>query len=507
MNFYKSIHKNIEKYIDKKRLTVFLIGAAFFLFYLSMGMLLSFINEVDDSMYFGSDNSRAYTDLMQIKDTAFHHYRITVHPLMLILLQPVTGLASGITRDPRLALIILQAIVGMIAVLSVYIMLEKLTCSKWRAILLTCIYGCSFSVLVFSAVPETFIFSGASITLFVCFLLHINSDPRIEKHQYALLFLAGIFHFGITITNYIPYLIGLIYLLLVKFKKDKKQMLLEFFGINITNLDIILILTILQQKVWVESPTFIEGICDALFTKSQFEEYDYMNLTVTGGKLRPLLEQFTCYPLLASDVEKIQMNETYAPVLFQGFSVAIWIILAIFWFIFFAAAVRSLAIKKSAHSFALLLGILICFHFCLHYFYGYDEAFMYSPHYFFLFLLLLGIFTSNEKNKWISGMVYAGLLVVLIAEIIQNITVFKKVTMLMQLYYENYYYHETIILKALFLGIVLIITFVSLSKIPLRPKTVKTDGSVKEKVILCLTAYICLILIGCICIRFSFWRL
>lgn len=60
----------------------------------------------------------------------------------------------------------------------------------------------------------------------------------------------------------------------------------------------------------------------------------------------------------------------------------------------------------------------------LHYIYGYNECFMYSPHYLFYFLLISGISLQSIIDRKIKKSITLGLLFFCIVEIVNNLNCF-----------------------------------------------------------------------------------
>ena len=495
----------MNKMRKEKNGLIILIGV--FLLYFVLGMLLSYYNEVDNSMYFGSDNSRAYVDLVDVKDMKLEHHRITVHPLMLILLQPITSLLSGVFHDARMGLIVLQAMLGAGCVWATYKILQKICNDKIFHCLLTLLYTFSFSNIIFSAVPETFIFAGFIITTFWLYIFEeSNNKKNLEPADYIILFFFGIFNFGITITNYISYFIGLVYLLYKRYSFNR-QFLFETIGINISNLNLIVILATLQQKIWVNSPTFIEGICDAVFVKTQFEEYHYMDFHIGIEKLGEYLVQFFCLPILSADVAQVQVNEVYTPILFQQYSSFQKIALCLLYVSLFVSILMFLKQKKKRKNSDLWCVLAVwLFNFVLHYFYGYNEAFMYSPHFlFFLFVFWGMLLHDNPDKRYKFGL---GILMAFLCcyECVSNIGLFIKMTQLIQIFYGNYYYYFPIILKSLCIGSV-IGGITVLCRI--FAKDVGTASGLGKKKLMAdgIIMYSLFVILSCIAIRINYWKI
>jgi len=74
--------------MNNKTLNLFL---AFMFLYITIGFWICYNNifiTYDNNIFFGSDSARVFKDLTT---PIANHYRITVHPLMLLLLQPLVS--------------------------------------------------------------------------------------------------------------------------------------------------------------------------------------------------------------------------------------------------------------------------------------------------------------------------------------------------------------------------------------------------------------------------------
>ena len=135
--------------------------AFLFSFYIFLGICISYPITYDtDNIFFSADNRRAFFDMVNITGS---HYRIKVHPELLILVQAPTLLLNGFVNHHRMTVIVMEAFCGT---LSGYIFYEILKCRKIEVHirkLVTAIYVFSFSNIIFSTVPETFIFANLGL--------------------------------------------------------------------------------------------------------------------------------------------------------------------------------------------------------------------------------------------------------------------------------------------------------------------------------------------------------
>ncbi len=389
---------NLIRYniIIKNRKAFFLL--LLFMFYVFLGLCISYPVFYENNIFFGADNARVYLDLTSIE---FNHRRIKVHPLFLLLTQPITFVLNGLINNHAMSVIILEAFCGTMSISAFYSILQDKKVSISIRILFTLIYATSFAVVIFSTIPETFIFAAFGLTAFWRFVsLSSKKNCAFTKHEIFLLVFYGIISFGITITNYCSYLVGLIYLLFCRGHIKKK--IKWGFIINAINGLVIIFLCLFQKYVWNQSPLFWTSIISGL-QGGEYEETLYMNFNINVEKTIAWLKQTILYPLISPEVYMKEAANDYCPILFSGYSFWLKGILIVFLMLLVSTILLSVikVIKNFNKEMGYVASILIAYigNLFLHYIYGCYEAFMYSPHYLFLILVILAIFLNNIKNS------------------------------------------------------------------------------------------------------------
>ena len=128
------------------------------------------------------------------------HVRTRIHPLAVLLLNPLGSAiravlrASNVGLAARLAAQLLCAVAGGLAVGAFRALLARLDLSAPRARLWTLLFATSATQVVFSSLPESYAFSALS--LLTVFVVAAGRRPA----GWARL-AAGVFAFGLTITN------------------------------------------------------------------------------------------------------------------------------------------------------------------------------------------------------------------------------------------------------------------------------------------------------------------
>jgi hypothetical protein len=166
--------------------------AASFALYLAVGQALApsrMFGRADLAL--GTDVPRVIADLTRFEA---NHYRTKVHPLFVILLNPPGLLLKELLGAPRPAALLLNAAFGALGVALFHALLRASGVAEARAALWTAVFGLSASQLFFGSVPETYVFSGASLLLL--FLLFVR-----RRAKGAPFLAASVFSFGMTISN------------------------------------------------------------------------------------------------------------------------------------------------------------------------------------------------------------------------------------------------------------------------------------------------------------------
>lgn len=397
------------EYIWKRLDAPVLIFCLAFVVYVFLGLCLSY-KAFDSNMFFCADNWRAFLDLTNIE---YSHYRTKVHPLFPLLTETVTLLVDGAVNRPAMSVILVESFCGALTLSLFWSTLKCKDVSPLVRGVFTFIFGASFSMMVFSTVPETFVFAGLGLMGF-WYLVALLSGSRgpFSRNEEFLLICGGIVCFGITLTNYVSYLIGLTYLLLCRL--DVKGAVKKFLTVNALNTVIIVALCNFQRFVWRQCPLFWTSIIAAL-RGAKYEETKYMNWSVNLDKTVKWIKQCVLCPLLSPDMYLRDPEKAYHPIVFTKFPIGISLVLAVFLLIVGGCVLAYLlqmtkGFNSSEHGYMLSLILAWMGNMVLHYIYGYSEAFMYSPHYLFLFLLVAAVSIDRVKARNVKAGVIVGLL-------------------------------------------------------------------------------------------------
>ena len=148
----------LKKLVDKYReLILFII---FFFFYFSISCYINENISISFDYLFESDTPRVVKDFSEIFD---NHYRMNVHPLFVLLFQPIIFLMDGIIHNKLLSIIIFSSIIGAFQVLIMYRTLNLVNKIKSISLLVSIIFGLSCSNVIFNSGIELYNLASLSM--------------------------------------------------------------------------------------------------------------------------------------------------------------------------------------------------------------------------------------------------------------------------------------------------------------------------------------------------------
>jgi hypothetical protein len=141
--------------------------------------------------------------LRTIKDLAVAeapHRRSQVHPLFVLLLNPVGSLIVPLVDSPQTAALLLNATLGALAVVLAYLFFRVRGGEAGVAALLALVFGLSASQLLFGAIPGTNALAACSLALTYGLFWLSLTRRRIWIWAWIAV---GILSFGVTSTNFV----------------------------------------------------------------------------------------------------------------------------------------------------------------------------------------------------------------------------------------------------------------------------------------------------------------
>jgi hypothetical protein len=414
--------------IKNKKTVTFLCIFLFFLFFcIYLQYSTIFVNLTvfnGDNHLFQIDARRVIGDMSILNS---NHYRTIVHPIFVLLINPIGLMINSWLNDPVKSAILLNSIFGSLGVVLGFLFFINYSKNIITSFFLTLFFGFSASQLFLSVIPDSSSLAICSLILtYIIFLLSLQK----KKLNFPIWILVGIFSFGVTITNFTQTLICFCIACFFLFKDDKKIRIL--YRIAFYTPSVILIvgfLSILQKFIYPSSEYF--------FSINTFSgEIQYASLLIFQKPITVIVELIRSFLLVnyIAPTPTIFQPQTILPYLTfahdWNFSILGYLTL-FYWIILLICGVLSIFRKKENSLIFIGISLCILFNFCLHSFYGISsdgiELFLYSGNFTFLILTAL---CSFSLSKIFSVKLALGVLVIL--SVINNISVMNKTTTIFQ---------------------------------------------------------------------------
>ena len=369
--------KDILRNIDIQKISVF-TSIVFTFLYLSISILMLQTERYrasgmhDNDLFFQADSRYAVENLTQL--TAHHYKRVHLHPTFVIMFNPIGEGINAIVHQPQITASIICALFGglNIGLLIYFFTLLKLP-NQW-SLLFGIVFGLSSTQLVFSIVPDTYIFSATGV------ILLLIAGLKKWKIQYWALITAYLL--GITITNVVPAALATFFFVFsgrIQQVWEKRAKVIQYC--TITG-GVILILSLIQKAVfdlWMFS-----------FISRADKEQNFMfiphNLSEGLQRVVALAEHIFIFNIVAplSSLVDHTLREGVQLLSFQHSSLAsystIGFVALVLWLVFLGIGIR-LTVKYKLYQLTFVKACLaiLSFHFILHFLYG-DDLMLYSAH-------------------------------------------------------------------------------------------------------------------------------
>lgn len=388
----------VKKFLDK-HFTLILFFFFTFL-YITAGLWLSYNNTfivTDNNTFFGSDTARVFRDLTE---PVTNHYRISVHPLMLLLLQPLVLLIDSLFHDMSRTVVLLQSLIASANVCLIFSILKLLTQNRNISVIFASLYGLSFSTLIFTSIPETYIFSAFSQLLLLYYALNIKNKGNLNYKNILTLAVLGMISTGIILANVISFLIIICWLLRGIYTNNPRYFIAGLVKIIFSFCALLLLFTFIQEAAFFHAPSLLDFLCNLIKNPATHSEIKYLDFGFNLAKVNTTFIQMFTAPILAPDFylipdEKIIKNMPNFHVNcefgWQNILAGVSLYLAPLVILF----------KKRPQNSGLLatIALIIIINTVLLFFYGNQECFIYSQNYLYLIFIFAGIVVAQCRNS------------------------------------------------------------------------------------------------------------
>lgn len=264
----------------------FFLFIPFFFLYLFCSTLLSQTSAFSEwNLLFGLDTPRVIGDMAVFYS---NHYRTNVHPLYVILVNPIGDLISHLIHSDLRTALFLNSFFGASGVILGFAFLWLYQRKSIPALLLACLFGFSTSQFLLSTIPDTASLAICSlIATYIVFFISL-------RKQISLLWwiLVGLFSLAITTTNFIQNLIFFSTYLVATSQNKKVTNILKWIFIYCGLVLLLAVpLALLQKAIYPSAGLFF-------LPKAYNEEFDYISTLILK---EPLIVVFQIIRSFLSD--------------------------------------------------------------------------------------------------------------------------------------------------------------------------------------------------------------
>jgi hypothetical protein len=222
----KDMNVSADKVERKRsRYAVYVVYFLFFwLLYFGWGMVIgkaggyTYLNAL-----FNADHSRVIGDMTAV---AVYHGRTDVHPLFVLIFNPVGLVLRRLTGSPLITAVSVNSLAGALGVVGALAFFRRAGLGPAFAGIFAAVLGFSSTHLLFGATPETWIFAAAAVILL--YLLSLSRGGRL------LYFIpAGVFATGMVTTNLAHAVIAYVAGLARKVGAGRTALLAAIFGASV----------------------------------------------------------------------------------------------------------------------------------------------------------------------------------------------------------------------------------------------------------------------------------
>ncbi|MBD2664335.1 hypothetical protein B6N60_01111 [Richelia sinica FACHB-800] len=377
--------------IDNRKILSFLtlLSVGFFALYLALGLSLIPGYAYNKFTFFFADQG----DWIKLEWSKYHKGS---HALRLLILAPFSVLKLISPPVPKIVIaIIINAFCGAMSVFLASLCFWNISKKRIVTFLWTCLFGLSMTHLFFSTLVEARALGTASII--ATYLLFIISWQH-QKLYLGYWILAGLFSFGVTITNFSNTIICFSVLLFGLKNNNKITRILEYLG------GIFLIaffLSLVQKRFFGGKYFFVTETLDT--------ELEWVKVTIFNHPLLVLSELFKHF-FLVSVVSpspfpekivpgtKIVLNFFDQPMLYS----VVGLIAVILWILFLVIGLYKNFRDINQEGNLYFLGATLLatvFNICFYSVFDTPEMFIFTSYFSFPFLLLI-LNTSIMKQRY-----------------------------------------------------------------------------------------------------------
>ena len=383
--------------LEKKEIFIALvIFIAFFTFYFMISAQLEGAGAfLEFDTLFEIDPPRAIEDMTQFDG---NHARTIVHPLYVLMVNPLGILIKFITHSGMLSARIMNSAFGALGVMLGFLLFLRFELNIIDSLLLTSLFGVSTSQFFLSSIPDTA--SLAVCSLILTYFLFFHSY-KVQKIHFLGWCLAGLFSLAVTTTNFAQTVICFFMATLSIDQHEIKGAIGKTAKMIVVVMLAAVVLSLIQKIIYPSSILFFDiNAYGNEFTYASTIVFQHPRLVITH-----LVKNFLMSNIIAPAPIFFDVHGRENPMLTFGrsyqYSTIGWIALFI-WVSLLAFNWIKIVYQKENKPFYIGLVFCLAFNFLLHSFYGvtenHIELFLYTGNLTFLTIIPLAYSLSTGKS-------------------------------------------------------------------------------------------------------------
>lgn len=271
------IFKNIKIFTVKN--TTWILFFSFLFLYITCGLYLTFFNDqvvqIRHDLIYNLDSGRLYTEFSSLHQRRWLHS----HPFASLIYQSLFSMFNDIFHSPRATVLIIQSFLGASGVVLLHRIFKLLNIRHFISISLTLLFGFSFSMLIFCAIPEVYALSGFLQALMLYFTIFVyKSKEKISvPFVIAIFTLLIILTFGVNLITIISAFILVGFLIFSQnntFTTQKAKTFLKTFAITILS---ILIFSAIHKMAFPIDGYFFDSTVKSIVNKTPHSTTRYIS--------------------------------------------------------------------------------------------------------------------------------------------------------------------------------------------------------------------------------------
>jgi hypothetical protein len=364
-------------------LIAFVIFLVFFLGYFYSSGLMEAAGAFNDfDILFEMDTPRAIEDIAIFRED---HSRTRVHPLYVLMVNPVGSSLAHLVGDEVLAARILNSVLGALGVALAFVFFQRYGRKTFDAVILASLFGVTTSQFFISSIPDTISLGVVSLILLYTLFFTSLKEKRV---RFLPWFLVGLFTLGVTTTNFVQ--AGILFFIASLNALDEKKWVsavLQSLKYGFAVLSSAVVLALVQKAIYPTTALFFLpqsftgelGYASPLIFEQPRMVISYLVRTFLLINIAAPAPRFFEIPGLANPGVTFAASNDYS--LVGWIALALWVGLMLF-------SVGKILLQKKNLLFYVGLSACLAFNFLLHSFYGVTptriELFLYTGNLTFL---------------------------------------------------------------------------------------------------------------------------